>query len=127
MYVKETVPKEHLLVWNVKDGWEPLCKFLDAPVPSSPLPHDNKTGDSKFVENYVFGNPIWQRAEQTFKRNILSDVMNCITLTAIGYTAWKAYQSERNWDLTIGPDFLNFKFSIFLERESAGDRHPHKK
>ena len=33
MYVINTVPKENLLVWNLKDGWEPLCKFLNKPIP----------------------------------------------------------------------------------------------
>ena len=23
-----TIPPENLLVWNLKDGWEPLCTFL---------------------------------------------------------------------------------------------------
>ena len=32
-YVINTVPKENLLVWNLKDGWEPLCKFLNKPIP----------------------------------------------------------------------------------------------
>ena len=36
--VKEIVPENRLLVWNIKDGWEPLCKFLDKPVPDSPIP-----------------------------------------------------------------------------------------
>ena len=27
--VKKTIPAENLLVWNIKDGWEPLCQFLD--------------------------------------------------------------------------------------------------
>jgi len=31
--VQETVPPERLLVFEVKDGWEPLCAFLDVPVP----------------------------------------------------------------------------------------------
>ena len=31
--VLKTVPKERLLVFNVKSGWEPLCKFLNVPVP----------------------------------------------------------------------------------------------
>ena len=26
--VKATVPKERLLEFSVKEGWEPLCKFL---------------------------------------------------------------------------------------------------
>ena len=33
LYVQHVVPKENLLVWNLKDGWEPLCKFLDKPIP----------------------------------------------------------------------------------------------
>ena len=27
--VQMTIPSENLLVWNLKDGWEPLCKFLN--------------------------------------------------------------------------------------------------
>jgi hypothetical protein len=30
--VKATVPKERLLVHNLGDGWEPLCKHLGVPV-----------------------------------------------------------------------------------------------
>lgn len=33
--IKEMVPKERLLEFNLKDGWEPLCKFLGKPVPVS--------------------------------------------------------------------------------------------
>lgn len=36
--VKEIVPEERLLVWNIKDGWEPLCEFLGKPVPDEPIP-----------------------------------------------------------------------------------------
>jgi hypothetical protein len=39
--VKRVVPAEQLLVWEVTDGWEPLCAFLDVPVPDQPLPHAN--------------------------------------------------------------------------------------
>jgi hypothetical protein len=36
-----TVPAERLLVWSPADGWEPLCEFLEVPVPAEPLPHAN--------------------------------------------------------------------------------------
>ena len=39
--VKAHVPADRLLVFDVKDGWEPLCTFLRKPVPEKPLPHDN--------------------------------------------------------------------------------------
>jgi hypothetical protein len=51
--VQETVPADRLLVWSVGDGWEPLCEFLEVPVPDTPFPHLN---DSKvFVERIVDG------------------------------------------------------------------------
>jgi Sulfotransferase domain len=39
--VLRTVPPERLLVFDVKDGWEPLCKFLQVPIPDTPFPHLN--------------------------------------------------------------------------------------
>lgn len=37
--VKETVPADRLLVFDVAEGWEPLCQFLDMPLPDEPFPH----------------------------------------------------------------------------------------
>ncbi len=39
--VKRTVPPERLLVWEVTEGWGPLCEFLEVEVPAEPLPHEN--------------------------------------------------------------------------------------
>jgi hypothetical protein len=40
-HVKSAVPSDRLLVFEAKDGWEPLCRFLDVPVPENPYPHLN--------------------------------------------------------------------------------------
>jgi hypothetical protein len=37
--VKRRVPADKLLVFDVKEGWEPLCRFLGVPVPDKPFPH----------------------------------------------------------------------------------------
>ena len=42
--IRGLVPKERLLEWTVKDGWEPLCKFLGKEVPDQPFPHTNASG-----------------------------------------------------------------------------------
>jgi hypothetical protein len=40
--VKKRVPAEKLLVYEVKDGWGPLCDFLGVVVPEGkPFPHLN--------------------------------------------------------------------------------------
>jgi hypothetical protein len=45
--VKAYVPAEKLLVYDVSEGWGPLCKFLGAPEPTEPLPHLNKKENFK--------------------------------------------------------------------------------
>lgn len=40
-------PPEKLLVFEVSQGWEPLCKFLQQPIPDVPFPHVNDTDDFK--------------------------------------------------------------------------------
>jgi len=39
--VRKLVPKRRLLEFRVQEGWEPLYKFLDRPVPNSPFPMTN--------------------------------------------------------------------------------------
>ena len=36
-----SVPKDRLLVFEVSQGWEPLCAFLGVPVPDTPYPREN--------------------------------------------------------------------------------------
>ncbi len=62
-----TVPPERLLVFEAKQGWEPLCKFLDVPVPTDgPYPRVNDTAAFRAHINFlkvlsyaiVFGLPV---------------------------------------------------------------------
>lgn len=43
-HVQELIPKDHLLVYDVREGWEPLCEFLKVPVPNEEFPRLNETG-----------------------------------------------------------------------------------
>jgi len=39
--VKEKVPSNQLLVYEITQGWEPLCQFLNKPIPHEPFPKVN--------------------------------------------------------------------------------------
>lgn len=39
--VQDLIPPEQLLVYQVKEGWEPLCKFLNLEVPTKEFPRTN--------------------------------------------------------------------------------------
>jgi hypothetical protein len=51
--VKQAIPAERLLVWSVTDGWEPLCEFLEVPVPGVPVPHINDRAE--FLNRIIDG------------------------------------------------------------------------
>ncbi len=41
--VKASIAPERLLVFEVAEGWEPLCKFLEVPIPDGEFPRINDT------------------------------------------------------------------------------------
>jgi hypothetical protein len=43
--VKRAIPAERLLVFEVAQGWEPLCEFLGAPAPAEPFPRVNSRAE----------------------------------------------------------------------------------
>ena len=49
--VQEAFGNDRLLVWQVRDGWEPLCNFLGVPIPDKPFPRSNST--SQFPEMFA--------------------------------------------------------------------------
>lgn len=48
--VKAAIPADRLLVFDVAEGWEPLCKFLGVKVPNEPFPRLNST--DQFWEHF---------------------------------------------------------------------------
>ena len=51
--VKRDVPSERLLVWDPAEGFEPLCEFLEVPLPADELPRLNDT--KAFREGIIGG------------------------------------------------------------------------
>lgn len=47
-WVKRVVPPQNLLVYNIKEGWEPICKFLEVEkCPTGKMP---QVGDRRIVD-----------------------------------------------------------------------------
>jgi hypothetical protein len=45
--VPATCPADTLLIFDVKQGWEPLCKFLGMPIPNVSFPNTNDANEMK--------------------------------------------------------------------------------
>ena len=48
--VKAHVPAEKLLIYEVTEGWGPLCRFLGTEIPDKPFPHYHET---RAYMNYI--------------------------------------------------------------------------
>ena len=71
-YVQKRVPPERLLTYEVSEGWEPLCRFLDVPVPHKPFPFINSS--DQFLAAFA---SLWRLSLRRSIRNAL--VVVCIS------------------------------------------------
>jgi hypothetical protein len=77
--VRRVVPPERLLIYEVREGWGPLCAFLGVPVPDGkPFPHVNDAAE--------FRSRI-QRAARIM-RTIGYSVVGILALILVGLALW---------------------------------------
>ena len=77
--VKRTVPKEKLLVFNVKQGWDPLCKFLNVEKPKEmdKFPRANEKGEwVKFLS----------------RLQIVVNIVNFVTVAAVAAVLYYVFK-----------------------------------
>ncbi|CAK8690869.1 unnamed protein product [Clavelina lepadiformis] len=104
MYCAQRAPKDKLLVYNVKEGWEPLCAFLGKEVPREPFPHRNI--GAVFIEDLKDVHPAMNRIELEWK------IVISILIGVGIYTSYKTYRSGCLWNAA------NFFTSSFRGRFS---------
>lgn len=92
--VRRVVPADNLLEWKPQDGWEPLCKFLGKPVPSTPFPKAN--------DKEVFAKKSATVVRSTFARFARQLTLYSAGIAALGLAAgygfrlYARYQSVRS-------------------------------
>jgi len=69
--VQAALPPDRLLTYDVTEGWNPLCAFLDAPLPARPFPRTNDAQSFQRTVGPMIGrlavNPIihpWSRRDR---------------------------------------------------------------
>lgn len=80
--VIQNCSKDKLLVMKISEGWEPLCRFLDVPIPQTPFPRVN---DAASFQKHV-----------TFVNALGYSVLGAILVTAIGIGACGYYIFSEN-------------------------------
>jgi len=77
-YVREKCPSEKLLIYNAKQGWDPLVKFLGIKAPDIPFPNANKGG--QIISDVLKRHPRALRQRSQLIRNFL---ILCIAATSV--------------------------------------------
>jgi len=103
-YVKQTVPKDKLLVLDMKKGWEPLCEFLGKPVPSKPFPHLNKNGT--LFETVLKNHPYNLRIQTSINTSFA--LASSSLLAFISYATYRTY--THSWTDSYAAESFLFCF-----------------
>jgi hypothetical protein len=77
--VRAHVPADRLLLFNVRDGWGPLCSFLDVPEPAGPFPRENDRATFRRRYQKALARMIIRRA-----------VAAAVVGAAVAFTVWAA-------------------------------------
>ncbi|KAL8892831.1 MAG: hypothetical protein Q9215_000195 [Flavoplaca cf. flavocitrina] len=78
-YVRRVTPKERLLEYEVREGWEPLCRFLGKEIPEGDFPNVNDK------DNFVKGHGmLWAYAVFNAAKNVAIGTASI----GVGVAAW---------------------------------------
>ncbi|XP_076802192.1 uncharacterized protein LOC143446445 [Clavelina lepadiformis] len=67
-YCLQNCPPDKLLVYDVRQGWEPLCEFLGKEIPDESFPHENVAGS--IVDKLMATHPAAIRVQREMKFTI---------------------------------------------------------
>jgi len=88
-FIEQRKEQSRVLDFDMKDGWKPLCDFLNKPVPvNEPFPKVNETKmiQEKIAVMMVVG------ARQGFK-TMFRHCLWLLPIVAVGYLALRSYSS----------------------------------
>lgn len=98
--VRDAIPEDRRFEFSVKDGFEPLCKFLDVPVPTvkdektgkmvtAPFPHVN---DRATFTSRISGMQSKKMREAT--SNLFTMISKTVTLGLLGYGGYMMWKTR---------------------------------
>lgn len=80
--IRRLVPKERLLEYHVREGWEPLCNWLGKDIPSKEMPNGNSSVE--FRAYMAIKKAEWTRKIRWTMRKIYVPIL-CLAFVAYRY------------------------------------------
>lgn len=89
--VQHLVPSHQLLVYKVGDGWEPICEFLDIPVPDKPFPKENVGGQSGNITDKMVKFEIFEDIRREFRQSLALTGASLAAVVGIGVFLYRRH------------------------------------
>lgn len=80
------MPEERLLEYEIKEGWEPLCRFLGKEVPGEDFPRVNDTGEFVKLHGTLWSYSVFNAVKNVIGVGVVS--------VAVGVLAWWMYGTK---------------------------------
>jgi hypothetical protein len=80
-HLRTVVPPEKLFWYEVKQGWEPLCKILNVPIPDRPFPHNNSIDD----------------ARKTYNELVTAGILTWMLVLTVVYIVFSFFYNHFHW------------------------------
>ena len=87
--VRSIVPKDNLYEYQIGEGWEGLCEFLEVPVTEVPYPNVNEAS--------AFRDRNWIRFKLSFQRGLpklAGTTLTTIAVVSWGVWAWRRWRKD---------------------------------
>ena len=91
-------------MFNVKEGWKPLCRFLEVDIPDKPFPHKNK--QARIIDELMATNPSFIRMQ----REMMASV-GLVTIV-VAYGCYRFFKSNASTSVFCWPSICSFSSSI---------------
>ncbi|XP_076801924.1 uncharacterized protein LOC143446253 [Clavelina lepadiformis] len=88
-YCQQNCPPDKLLVYDVGQGWAPLCEFLGKEIPDKPFPHENVAGNVS--DKLMATHPAFIRIQ---REAATTSVLLCLTLCLVTYKYHKFHPGK---------------------------------
>jgi hypothetical protein len=72
--IVDSLPRDRLLVFSPKEGWNPLCAFLGVPVPDAPFPRVNSRDELNQATSERRGLPPDPETAEKFARTYIDEL-----------------------------------------------------
>ncbi|KAG5469358.1 hypothetical protein LSCM1_02574 [Leishmania martiniquensis] len=118
-HVKEVVPRDRLLVYRVQDGWQPLCDFLQVPVPMMPATASGAPAESVAFPPASTGSDVFVFIHQGLRKSFTVVLVLSLAALALVLLLLSSFSEEYTAFYRDYRDYVRRDMEPYMDVEKA--------